>query len=86
MLQSTARIAYLFIGERKIVMRVGVCRGELQRDLVNLDRFLNASSFVENVTEVEISERISRVGIDRLAVVRLCLQIILARCSKACPD
>ena len=49
----------------------------MQCDLVDLDRFLNASSFVENVAQIEVSQGIPRIGIDRLAVVRFRLQVIL---------
>ena len=59
-------------------MRVGVGGGELDRHLVGLDRLLHASSLVENVAQIEIGQRIARIGLQRSTIVFLRQSEILA--------
>ena len=76
--QRLARLADFFVGQRQIVMRVGVRRGELQGSLVGLDCFLHAAGFVEHIAQIEVRERVARIGFDGLAVVLLGEHEILA--------
>src|SRR5271165_2252490 len=67
--QSLAWLAQLFVGQGKIVVHVGVSRSQLQSGLVGLNRFFDAAGFVEDIAQIEVSECVSRVGFDGLAVV-----------------
>ena len=67
--QRLARLFQLLVGERKVVVRVGVRRGQLQRTQIGLDRFRNTSRFVEHVAEIKVSQRVTRVGFNSAAVV-----------------
>ena len=78
MFESFARLAKLFIGQRYVVVRVGVGRSQLQGSLVGLNRFLHASGLVEHVAQIEVGERVARIGFEGLAIIRLSKREILA--------
>ena len=78
MLESLARLAHFFVCEREIVMRVGVGGGQLDRHFVGLNRFLDASGFIENVAQIEISKSVPGIGLYGAAVVLFCQREILA--------
>src|SRR5579871_4707519 len=71
MLESFARLTHFLIREGKVVVRIGVCWSELDRDLVGKDRFLDASRLIEHVAEIEIGKRVTRIGLDRVPVMCL---------------
>src|SRR3954467_12081657 len=75
--QRFAVVAGLFVGQCQIIVGVGVRGSELQRRLIDAYGFLQASSLVENVGQVEISQGISRIDLNRLPVVCLCLGVVL---------
>src|ERR1017187_4028694 len=67
--ERLARFADLFVGQRQIVVGVGVGGSQLQGGLVRKNSFLHAAGLVEHVAEIEVSERVARVGFNGLAVV-----------------
>ena len=67
--ERLAGLADLFVGQRQIVVRVGVGGSELQGGLVSNNGFLHAAGLVEHVAEIEVSEGVARVGFNRLAVM-----------------
>src|SRR5271154_2036737 len=77
-LQSLARLARFFVGERKVVVRVCVGGSKQDRRLVSLDGFLYAPSLVENVAQVEIGERVAGIGMQGCAIMLFREREILA--------
>src|SRR5712692_1880941 len=68
-LQRLARLAHLLVGQRDVVVRVSIGGRELNRGLIGVDGFLDASGFVEHVAQVEMGERVAWIDLDRRAVV-----------------
>ena len=78
MLESIARLADLFISERKIVVGVRIRGGKLQRSLVSLDCFPHSPRFIQHVAQIEVGQGVTRIGFNRLAVMLLGFGVILA--------
>src|SRR6202521_3589174 len=55
-LQRLARLADLLVGQCDVVVRVGVGGSELNRGLISVDGFLDASGLAENVVQVRSEE------------------------------
>ena len=62
MAQGAAALAHAFMGERQVVVSVGVLRYELNGALVGGDRFGQALQLVQHIAQVEKSQRV--VGVD----------------------
>src|ERR1700675_2310630 len=77
-LQRLARLAYLLIGQCDVVVRVGVGGRELNRGLIRVDSFFDASGFVEYVAQVEIGERVAGIDLNRRTVVPFGERVFLA--------
>ena len=75
--QRFAWLLDLFKRQRQIVMGVGVGGRQLQGSLVGLDRFLDAAGFVEDIAQVEVSQRITRIRLDRTPVMLFSLPVVL---------
>src|SRR5450755_1693421 len=58
MAESFARLFDLLVSQSQVVVGIGIGWRELQCRMVSLDRFRNASGFVEHVAQIEIGERI----------------------------
>ena len=78
MLQRLARLAHLLVGQRDVVVRVGVGGRELNRRLIRVDGLLDASGFVEHVAQVEIGKRIAGIDLNRRTVVPFGERVFLA--------
>src|SRR6266446_8650378 len=76
-LQRLARLAYLLVGQRDVVVRVSVGGRELNRGLISFDGFLDASGFVEDVAQIEVGERVTWIDLDGRAVVLLGERVVL---------
>src|SRR5579862_1042370 len=77
-LERLAGFADFLVGERQIVVGVGVGGSELQSSPVGKNSFLHTASLVEHVAEIEISERVARVGFNSVAVMLFCQGELLA--------
>ena len=77
-------LAQTLIGERQ-VDGIGVGRGQPNGGLVGRDRILEAAGFVEHVTQVEVCQRVARVGGHRQPIVRLGRFQTPGGCSTASP-
>src|ERR1700686_1016122 len=77
-LQRLARLAYLLIRQCDVVVRVGVGGRELNRGLIRVDSFFDASGFVEHVAQVEIGKRIAGIDLNRRTVVPFGERVFLA--------
>src|SRR5258708_32182697 len=82
-LQRLARFADFLVGQRDVVVRVSVGGRELNRGLISVDGFLDASGFVEHVTQVKIGERVAWIDLNRRTVVpfgeRVFLTVVIQR-------
>src|ERR1700687_5752868 len=78
MLERLARFTDLLVGQRQIVMRIGVSGSELQGSFVGANGFLYSASLIEHVAEIEVSERVTRIGFNGLAVMLFGQSKILA--------
>src|SRR5581483_10083214 len=76
--QSIAELPHLLVGQRQVVVGVGVGRGEQQRGLIRLDRLFHPAGLVQHITYVEISQCVAGIGLDRLAVMPFCQTVVLA--------
>src|SRR5205085_288631 len=66
-----ARLLELFISQREIVMRIGVCGRQRDGGVIRLSGLFHPAGFIENVAQVEVAKRIAAVNFDGLAVVTL---------------
>src|SRR3954464_9883523 len=66
-----------FESEREIVMSVSVVGSDGDGRTISIDGFIEPSSFVQHITEVEKAQRVSRVDLHRLTIVAFGLPIVL---------
>src|SRR5437867_797707 len=74
-------LAWLFdflIGQRNVVVRVGVCGRELECRVVCLNGVDHAASFIEHITEIKIGQRIASIDLDGATVMLLSRNVVLA--------
>ena len=69
MFQCPPGLALTFIGERQIVMRIGVSRSQLDSRAISRDGIVDAIRFVEHVAQVEVRQRVTRIGLNRETVM-----------------
>src|SRR5215471_13103156 len=70
-LESLPWLAKFLVSQGKIVVRVGVSGSQLQRRLVRLNSFLHAAGLIQDIAKVEVGQRVTRVGLDRVPVMTL---------------
>src|SRR3984957_9146468 len=76
-LQSLTRLANFLIGQRDVVMSIAVSGRELQRRVVSLDCLSDASSLIQHIAQIEISQSVARIDRNRGAVMLLRQSVIL---------
>ena len=76
--QSGARLAKFFVGEREIVVSVGVGGGQRNGLTISFHRFGQASSLIEHVAQIKIGQSVARVGFDGGAIMLFCRSVIAA--------
>jgi hypothetical protein len=67
--QSLARFFDLLVRQRQVVMRVGVGGSELQGGVIRLDGLVHAAGLIQNVAQIEVRQRVTRIDLDGAAVV-----------------
>src|SRR5436305_12398755 len=77
-LERRGRLPDVFKRECKVVMSIGIGGRQLDRGLVGRNRFLHSAGFVEHVAEIEISQRVPRINLDRRAIELLGGRVFLA--------
>src|SRR5215471_13676932 len=70
-LESLPWLAKFLVSQGKIVVRVCVSGSQLQRRLVRLNSFLHAAGLIQDIAKVEVGQRVTRVGLDRVPVMTL---------------
>ena len=71
MRKRPARLMLTFISERKVVVRIGVGGSQLDGRSVGSDGILDPAGLVQHVAQIEVRQRIARIGLDRQAVMLL---------------
>src|SRR5580692_7239760 len=77
-LQRLARFSLTLAGQGEVVVRVGVSGRQLDGGSISGDCILNIAGFVEYVAQIEVGERIARVGSNSSAIMLLGGSEILA--------
>src|SRR5579871_1236361 len=77
MRESAAGLADFFVGEREVVMSVGVGGSEQQGGFVRADRIRHAAGFIEHVAQIEIGQGVSRINVNGATIVLLRARVFL---------
>ena len=68
MLESLAPFVLAFIGQREIIVGIGISGGKADGGPVGFDGLGQTLEFIEYIAEIEKGERIVRIGLDRLPI------------------
>ena len=62
-LQRHARLFDLFVGQRQVVVGIGISWSKLQRGMVGLNGFGYAAGLVQHIAQIEIGKRIAGINL-----------------------
>jgi hypothetical protein len=78
MRKGFAGLLKFLVCQRKIVVGIGVGGRQLQSSVIGLNRFVDSSRLIEHIAEVEVSQRVTRVGFDGRTIMLFRETIFLA--------
>ena len=77
MSQGFAWFTKTLVGESQVIVRISVVRSDRDSGAVCLHGFVESAGFVKDITEIEESQRVSRIDFYRPTIMILRLAIVL---------